>query len=62
MRSTRRSRRRSARPQPTLICCKTNIGHGSPNRAGTAKAHGEALGAEEIVLTRASSAGRTSPS
>jgi transketolase len=38
---------------PTLICCKTNIGHGSPNRAGTAKAHGEALGAEEIVLTRA---------
>jgi len=39
--------------RPTLVCCKTNIGHGSPNRAGTAKAHGEALGAEEIVLTRA---------
>lgn len=39
--------------KPTLICCKTNIGHGSPNRAGTAKAHGEALGAEEIQLTRA---------
>ncbi len=39
--------------RPTLICCKTNIGQGSPNRAGTAKAHGEALGAEEIVLTRA---------
>ena len=38
---------------PTLICCKTQIGKGSPNRAGTAKAHGEALGNEEIVLTRA---------
>jgi len=39
--------------QPTLIICKTTIGKGSPNRAGTAKAHGEALGAEEIALTRA---------
>ena len=38
---------------PTLIICKTSIGKGSPNRAGTAKAHGEALGAEEIKLTRA---------
>ncbi|HUG21577.1 transketolase [Piscinibacter sp.] len=38
--------------RPTLICCKTNIGHGSPNRAGTAKAHGEPLGADEIKLTR----------
>ncbi|XVJ71120.1 MAG: transketolase [Rhizobacter sp.] len=38
--------------QPTLIACKTAIGKGSPNRAGTAKAHGEALGAEEIKLTR----------
>lgn len=38
--------------KPTLIVCKTVIGKGSPNRAGTAKAHGEALGAEEIVLTR----------
>jgi transketolase len=38
--------------KPTLICCKTTIGKGSPNRAGTAKAHGEALGAEEIKLTR----------
>ncbi len=37
---------------PTLICCKTVIGKGSPNRAGTSKAHGEALGAEEIKLTR----------
>ena len=38
--------------KPTLICCKTAIGRGSPNRAGTAKAHGEALGADEIKLTR----------
>ena len=39
--------------KPVLVCCKTTIGFGSPNRAGTAKAHGEALGAEEIALTRA---------
>ncbi|CAN1555761.1 TktA Transketolase [Burkholderiaceae bacterium] len=39
--------------KPTLICCKTAIGKGSPNRANTAKAHGEPLGAEEIALTRA---------
>ena len=39
--------------QPTLIVCKTSIGKGSPNRADTAKAHGEPLGAEEIALTRA---------
>jgi transketolase len=38
--------------KPTLICCRTTIGKGSPNRAGTAKAHGEALGADEIKLTR----------
>ncbi len=38
--------------KPTLIICKTVIGKGSPNRAGTAKAHGEALGTEEIKLTR----------
>jgi len=38
--------------RPTLIVCKTIIGKGSPNRAGTSKAHGEALGAEEIALTR----------
>ena len=38
---------------PTLIICKTAIGKGSPNRANTAKAHGEPLGAEEIALTRA---------
>ena len=42
--------RRSDRP--TLIDCKTLIGKGAPNRAGTAKAHGEALGAEEVKLAR----------
>jgi transketolase len=40
--------------QPTLIVCKTHIGKGSPNRANTAKAHGEPLGAEEIQRTRES--------
>ncbi|WP_310460776.1 transketolase [Sphaerotilus sp.] len=39
--------------KPTLIVCKTHIGQGSPNRANTAKAHGEPLGAAEIALTRA---------
>ncbi|KLN56688.1 transketolase family protein [Variovorax paradoxus] len=39
--------------KPTLIICKTQIGKGSPNRANTAKAHGEPLGADEIALTRA---------
>ncbi|AKJ27020.1 transketolase [Caldimonas brevitalea] len=38
--------------KPTLIVCKTIIGKGAPTRAGTAKAHGEALGAEEIRGTR----------
>jgi transketolase len=37
---------------PTLIICKTSIGKGSPNRANTAKAHGEPLGADEIKLSR----------
>jgi len=39
--------------KPSLICCKTVIGRGAPKRAGTAKAHGEALGAEEVAATRA---------
>ncbi|SFF20068.1 transketolase [Paracidovorax wautersii] len=38
--------------KPTLIVCKTAIGKGSPNRAGTSKAHGEPLGPDEITLTR----------
>lgn len=43
---------KKAADKPTLIVCKTKIGQGSPNRANTAKAHGEPLGAEEIQLTR----------
>jgi transketolase len=34
--------------KPSMIACKTTIGYGAPTRAGTAKAHGEALGAEEL--------------
>lgn len=37
---------------PTLICCKTVIGKGSPNKAGTSACHGAALGEKEIVETR----------
>src|SRR5678816_54259 len=47
------ARARQSTDRPTLVCCKTTIGKGSPNRGGTAKAHGEALGADEIKLTRA---------
>ena len=43
---------KASKDKPTLICCKTTIGKGSPNRGGTAKAHGEALGPDEIKLTR----------
>ena len=46
------ARARKSATKPTLIVCKTAIGKGSPNRQGTAKAHGEALGHEEIKLTR----------
>ena len=38
--------------RPSLICCKTVIGKGSPNKAGTESCHGAPLGAEEIALTR----------
>ena len=38
--------------RPSLIACRTTIGFGSPNRAGTAKAHGEPLGVEEVRLTK----------
>ncbi|HYJ97997.1 MAG TPA: transketolase [Burkholderiaceae bacterium] len=38
--------------QPTLIVCRTTIGKGAPTRAGTAKAHGEPLGADEVAATR----------
>lgn len=38
--------------QPTLICCKTVIGFGSPNKQGKEESHGAALGEDEIALTR----------
>ena len=38
--------------RPTLICCRTQIGHGAPNVAGSALAHGAPLGAAEVALTR----------
>jgi transketolase len=38
--------------QPSFILCRTVIGKGAPTRAGTAKAHGEALGADELAKTR----------
>ncbi|NRA99644.1 MAG: transketolase [Rhodobacteraceae bacterium] len=39
--------------RPTMIACKTIIGYGAPTRAGTAKAHGSPLGADEMAGTRA---------
>ncbi len=38
--------------QPTLICCKTVIGFGAPNKQGTASTHGAPLGDDEIAATR----------
>ncbi|MGH9801924.1 MAG: transketolase family protein, partial [Blastocatellia bacterium] len=38
--------------RPSIICVKSVIGYGSPNRAGTSKAHGEPLGAEELKLSK----------
>ncbi|MEI9901530.1 MAG: transketolase [Hyphomicrobium sp.] len=47
--------------KPTLIACKTIIGYGAPHKQGTSKAHGEALGAEELLEPRRRSAGNTAP-
>src|ERR687889_2703107 len=44
--------RAKADPRPTMIGVRTVIGYGSPNRAGTEKAHGEALGEEGVKLTK----------
>ena len=38
--------------RPTLVCCRTIIGKGSPNKQGTESCHGAALGEEEVALTR----------
>jgi transketolase len=43
---------RAETDRPSLIIVKSVIGFGSPNRAGTAKAHGEALGVAEVRLTK----------
>jgi len=50
----RLARTQALRPDgmPTLICCKTVIGQGSPNKAGTHDVHGAALGAAEVQATR----------
>ena len=44
---------RAEHERPTLICCKTTIGFGSPNKQGKEDCHGAPLGNEEIALTRA---------
>jgi transketolase len=38
--------------KPSIIACRTTIGFGSPNKANTAKVHGEALGPDEVKLTK----------
>jgi transketolase len=43
---------RAEKTKPTLICCKTIIGFGSPNKQGKEDCHGAALGADEIILAR----------
>src|SRR5688500_7781913 len=49
-RAIRRAKREKSRP--TLICCKTIIGYGAPNKQGKEETHGAALGAEEVALAR----------
>lgn len=43
---------RGGTSQPSLICVRTTIGHGSPNKGGTAAAHGAPLGPDEVTLTK----------
>ena len=46
-------RARGERSKPTLICARTVIGYGAPNKQGSKSTHGEPLGTEEIAATRA---------
>ena len=43
---------RNRKDQPSIICCKTVIGWGAPNKQGTKSAHGEALGPDEVANAR----------
>ena len=43
---------KAVKDQPSLICCKTIIGFGSPNKSASHDCHGAALGEEEVALTR----------
>jgi transketolase len=42
----------AADPRPSLVACRTRIGEGAPNKAGTNKVHGSPLGADEVAATR----------
>jgi transketolase len=43
---------RKSKDKPTLVCCKTIIGYGSPNKQGKESSHGAALGEDEVKLAR----------
>jgi transketolase len=49
-RAIRRAKREKGKP--SLICCKTIIGYGAPNKQGREESHGAALGADEVALAR----------
>jgi transketolase len=53
---------RAEAERPTLIVARTTIGFGSPNKAGTSKAHGEPLGVDEVRLTKEALGWPTEPS